>query len=85
MISYSSDLIGSIEDISISDIALLAIPLRSEINNLEELADSINKVGLLNPIVVRTNSMQSFEIVAGNRRFNACKKLGWRYYVVTRY
>jgi ParB family chromosome partitioning protein len=78
MISYSNDLIGSIEDISISDIVLPAIPLRTEMNDLEELADSINKVGLLNPIVVRTNSMQSFEIVAGNRRFNACKKLGWR-------
>lgn len=78
MISYSNDLIGSIEDISISDLVLPAIPLRTEMNDLEELADSINKVGLLNPIVVRTNSMQSFEIVAGNRRFNACKKLGWR-------
>ena len=78
MISYSNDLIGSIEDINISDIVLPAIPLRSVINDLHELADSIMKVGLLNPIVVRINGMQNFEIVAGNRRFNACKKLGWR-------
>lgn len=78
MISYSNELIGSIEDISISDIVLPANPLRIDMNSLQELVDSIKKVGLLNPIVVRTNDMQSFEIVAGNRRFNACKILGWR-------
>ena len=36
------------------------------------------KTGLLQPIVVRTNNLGSFEVVAGNRRFSACKKLGWR-------
>jgi ParB family transcriptional regulator, chromosome partitioning protein len=47
-------------------------------DDVELLAESINKIGLLQPIVVRTNGSDSFEIVAGSRRFSACKKLGWR-------
>jgi len=47
-------------------------------HNLNELADSIGKFGLLQPIVVRTNSSDKFEVVAGNRRLSACKNLGWR-------
>ncbi|HJY09602.1 MAG TPA: ParB N-terminal domain-containing protein [Nitrososphaeraceae archaeon] len=47
-------------------------------NGIEQLAESIKKIGLLQPKVVRINSLGSFEVVAGNRRFNACKKLRWR-------
>jgi len=47
-------------------------------DNLEELAESIRKIGLLQPIIVRSNNSENFEIVAGNRRFSACKKLGLR-------
>ena len=39
---------------------------------------SIQRVGLLQPIIVRTNSSDNFEVVAGSRRLNACKSLGWR-------
>lgn len=78
MYSYSTDLWGSLEDLNISDITLPTNQLRSNMNNLEELADSIRKIGLLQPIIVRSNNSESFEIVAGNRRFSACKKLGLR-------
>ena len=40
-------------------------------------ANSINQKGLLQPIVVRSNG-EFFEIVAGNRRYHACRTLGWR-------
>jgi ParB family transcriptional regulator, chromosome partitioning protein len=76
--SYSNELAGSVEDIPISDIAPPSYSLRSCVNGTEQLAESIKKIGLLQPIVVRINSLGSFEVVAGNRRFNACKKLGWR-------
>jgi ParB family transcriptional regulator, chromosome partitioning protein len=46
--------------------------------DLTELAESIEKVGLLQPIIVRTNKSNGFEVVAGNRRLNACRKLGWK-------
>jgi ParB family transcriptional regulator, chromosome partitioning protein len=75
---YSSELCGSVEDINISDIVSPINPLRSNINDIDELAKSIKKIGLLQPIVIRTNSSDNFEIVAGNRRLNACKKLGRR-------
>jgi ParB family chromosome partitioning protein len=78
MYNYSNELCGSLEDLNISDIASPMNPLRSTMSNLEELAESINKIGLLQPIIVRTNRSENFEIVAGNRRFNACKKLGKR-------
>lgn len=75
---YSNELFGSIEDINISDIVSPINPLRTDMNGIDELAGSIKKFGLLQPIVIRTNSSENFEIVAGNRRFNACKKLGCR-------
>jgi len=51
--------------------------LRASISNLDELVESISKIGLLQPIVVRANRSNNFEVVAGNRRLKACKKLGW--------
>ena len=38
---------------------------------------SIQQKGLLQPIIVRSKHM-NFEVVAGNRRLLACKKLGWK-------
>ena len=42
------------------------------------LSASINRHGLFHPIILRTKGQDYFEIVAGNRRFDACKALGWR-------
>ena len=43
---------------------------------LEELAASIKEKGLIQPIIVRKSSGVMFEIVAGERRYHACKYLG---------
>lgn len=75
---FENELIGSIEDINISDIFQSLTPLRNATNNILELADSISKIGLLSPILVRITEAGRFEVVAGNRRFNACKSLGWK-------
>lgn len=42
---------------------------------IDELADSIKKHGIINPITVRRLG-DKFEIIAGERRFKACKSLG---------
>ncbi|HEU4445213.1 MAG TPA: ParB/RepB/Spo0J family partition protein [Nitrososphaeraceae archaeon] len=47
----------------------------NEDNN--DLTVSIKEKGLLQPILVRPKR-SGFEIVAGNRRMLACKKLGWK-------
>ena len=49
---------------------------------LESLAGSIQEVGLLQAIVVRPDG-DSYSIVAGERRYRACKKLGWQEVPVT--
>src|SRR5690349_10359034 len=67
---------GFIEDISVSKIRQ-AKNIRNKIADTQELATSIQQKGLLQPIVVRTMEGY-FEIVAGNRRFHACKLLRWK-------
>ena len=52
-------------------------PLRESLGDVEALKASINRVGLLQPIIIRSKQ-DHFEVVAGNRRFEACKKLHWR-------
>lgn len=47
-------------------------------NAIRQLTDSIHQHGLLNPIIVRPVK-DGFEIVAGNRRFEACKLLHWKH------
>jgi ParB family transcriptional regulator, chromosome partitioning protein len=70
-------MIGLIEDIDSSQIHLSNRPLRVDVGNLESLAESISRNGLLQPIIVRIIDSY-FEIVAGNRRFLACKHLSIR-------
>ena len=42
---------------------------------IDDLANSIKQYGILNPIIVRPNN-GSYEIVAGERRYRAAKKIG---------
>ena len=43
---------------------------------LSELADSISQHGLLQPILVRPLTLGGYEIVAGERRYRACRMAG---------
>ena len=42
----------------------------------EELKESIKENGLLEPIIVRSFSAGTYEIISGHRRVEACKELG---------
>lgn len=53
-----------------------ASPLRNEIGSVDELVASVMEKGLLEPIVVRPVD-GGFEVIAGNRRLKACRKLGF--------
>jgi ParB family transcriptional regulator, chromosome partitioning protein len=73
-----SRLFGEIEKIRIADIHLPSNNLRTSNRlNIEKIASSIKQHGLLHPIVVRPK-LHYFEIVAGYRRFLACKSLLWK-------
>jgi ParB family chromosome partitioning protein len=47
-----------------------------DVKKIEELAQSIRTYGLLQPVIVRRD-MDKFQLIAGERRFIACKSLGW--------
>jgi ParB family chromosome partitioning protein len=49
-----------------------------EQRSLAELAQSLQTVGLLQPIVVRETSPDRYEIIAGERRFRAAQLAGFR-------
>lgn len=42
----------------------------------EELTESVKENGLLEPIIVRSFSAGTYEIISGHRRVEACKELG---------
>ena len=42
----------------------------------EELKESVKENGLLQPIIVRSFSAGTYEIISGHRRVEACKELG---------
>ncbi len=69
---------GIIEDVDVSRLKQPANPLRLTFEGIEDLASSISQKGILNPLTVRARDSETFEIVAGTRRFRACKMLGWR-------
>ena len=43
--------------------------------DIDKLADSIDELGLLQPVLVKQRDKYSYELIAGHRRFNAIKKL----------
>lgn len=47
--------------------------VRKDLGNLDSLKDSLKRYGLLNPITINSNN----ELVAGQRRLEAAKQLGW--------
>ena len=86
-------MLGIIDDISIHDLQNSPGFYPSISSGINELTRSIEEKGLLHPITVRAKTRDSekegkveanevgekrFEIVAGNRRYFACKALGWR-------
>jgi len=68
-------LAGVTEKIELNRILPPKHPLRAELNQIDELAQSIASIGLLHPVVVRMVRDDYFEVVAGHRRLEACRRL----------
>ncbi len=47
--------------------------IRKETGNINELVESLNVHGLMNPIVIT----REYQLIAGFRRLESAKKLGW--------
>jgi ParB family transcriptional regulator, chromosome partitioning protein len=65
-----------IDELSVREIRVCN-PLRKDIGDIGALSRSIDQLGLLQPIVVRPLD-DYFDLVAGHRRLEACKRLRWR-------
>ncbi len=66
--------LGIIQELDLYKIFHPPIQLRIKLDNLDELACSIKEHGLLQPIIVRPIE-KGYEVVAGNRRYQASKKV----------
>lgn len=64
---------GTFRSIPISSITINPNRQRKDLGNVEELAESIARLGLINPVVIDSDSC----LVAGERRLTACRLLGW--------
>ena len=73
----ANPLAGFLESVEVRMIRPPRVVLRTDNGPIKGLMLSIRDKGLLEPIIVRP-AEDGFEVVAGMRRFEACKKLGWR-------
>lgn len=79
--AYNS-LIGAVDDEKIIklDISLLdevEQPFSVNDEKVQDIAKSITKIGLADPIIVRKNEKDRYDILAGRHRVRACKLLGF--------
>ncbi len=66
--------------VAISEIVVdQAVRIRKDVGDIEVLQSSIEKVGLINPVMIDENN----HLIAGYRRLTACKNLGWTEIEVT--
>lgn len=71
-------LVGNIVEIELSSIAVNPFQPRTYFDEeaLNELANSIQELGVIQPITVRKLEGNTFQLVSGERRFRASKRIG---------
>jgi ParB family chromosome partitioning protein len=70
--------VGNIVELDIDTIEVNPFQPRSYFNDetLQELASSINELGVIQPITVRKSDFNKFQLVSGERRYRASKLIG---------
>ena len=72
-----------VKEIRINSINVSSLNTRKDLaagtedTSLDDLANSIKEKGLLNPIIVQKKDDGTYDLIIGQRRFLACKQLGW--------
>jgi ParB family chromosome partitioning protein len=71
-------IVGTIIDLDLNSIEVNPYQPRTHFDEqaLEELSNSIKELGVIQPITVRKTSGNRFQLVSGERRFRASKRLG---------
>ncbi len=65
------------KNIPIGELVVSPLNVREDVGDIKSLADSIKDDGLLHPLTVRPYG-EKFEIIAGRRRYEACKLIGMK-------
>jgi hypothetical protein len=69
--------VTTVSEAPVKSVAIAAIHVgvrrRQKLGNLQSLKRSITKHGLIHPILIRNGA----ELVSGERRLEACRRLGW--------
>lgn len=65
------------KEITVENIVSVSDRKHGGAGNIDSLAESIGKHGLIQPVVVKYTGKSSYRLVAGRRRFEAVKQLGW--------
>ncbi len=75
---------GLFTEVAIEKVIPSPYQARSEFDEkaISELADSIASEGLLNPLLVRQLRDGNYELLAGERRLRACRKIGLKKVIV---
>jgi ParB family chromosome partitioning protein len=73
----SDKIIGKIIELPIDQVKVNPFQPRTNFENekINELANSIDQLGIIQPITVRKIDLKSFEIISGERRFRAVQSL----------
>jgi ParB/RepB/Spo0J family partition protein len=74
----TSDDKPTIDTLPITQIVVEAPRIREDLGDLEELEESIQAVGLICPVLVTADDKRDvYHLIAGQRRLEACRELGW--------
>ena len=78
--SNSDKVVGNVIDLEIYKIEVNPYQPRTHFNeeSIEELAESINALGIIQPVTVRKLGRGQYQLVSGERRFRAAKSLGFK-------
>ena len=77
----SDQIIGRVIELPINQVKVNPFQPRTNFENekINELANSIEQLGIIQPITVRKIDFKSFEIISGERRFRAVQSLKLKY------
>ncbi len=65
-------------NVPVGNLVVSPLNVREDIGDIQSLAESIKADGLLHPLTVRLLGEETYEIVAGRRRYEACKLIGMK-------
>ena len=76
----SDKVVGNVIDLEIYKIEVNPYQPRTHFNeeSIEELAESINALGIIQPVTVRKLGKSQYQLISGERRFRAAKSLGFK-------